>query len=456
MIFLLTLLSQSVFPQKEVKIKVGKISVIGDKITHKPIIIRELEFYEGDELSEEELDKKILKSKQNLLNQSLFNFVFIEKKQTTNIVNIEVRVIERWYIWPIPLLEYADRNINVWWETKDFSRLNFGIDMGIENFRGRKEYLNIIAKAGYDQLYSINWQIPYINKKKTFGMGFSGGYKLNHEIAISTQDNKYTFYKTSTSFARKMGMMGTNFTYRPGFRFLHQVDLSFFHLQVKDSILIINPDYTYGENKYNYFKLNYTYKHDYRDYKAYPLKGYYFDIQLTKIGLGIFSNDVNQIMMDVNVDHYFNVYNRWNFAYSLRGRISYTNDFQPFFLVQGIGLNGFDIRGYELYVITGQNIGVFKSNLKFSIVPMRDFQIKWLKSDKFSRVFYGLYANLFFDMGYANDKYYYKGNPLSNQLLWGTGIGLDFVTYYDIVIGLSYAINKQQQKGFFISLVAPI
>ncbi len=455
-IFLLTVFSQSVFPQQEGSIMVGKITVSGDKITHKPIIIRELEFSEGDVLSEKELDKKILNSKQNLLNQSIFNFVFIEKTQKKDIVDIEVKVIERWYIWPIPLIEYADRNINVWWKTKDFSRLNFGVDLRVENFRGRKEILNIIAKGGYDQLYSFNWQIPYLNKEKTFGMGFSAAYQLNHEIAVSTSDNKFIYYKTNTSFARKMAMMGTNLTYRPGYRFLHQVDISFFHLHVQDSVLNINPDYTYGENRYDYIKLNYTYKQDNRDYKAYPLKGYYFDIQLTKLGFGIFSEDVNQLMMDVNVDHYFNIYKRWNFAYSLRGRLSYSNNFQPFFLTEGIGLNGFDLRGYELYVVTGQNIGVFKSNLKFSIVPMKDFQIKWLKSEKFSKVFYGLYANIFFDMGYAKEKYYYQGNPLCNQLLWGTGVGLDFVTYYDIVIGLSYAVNNQNKTGFYISMVAPI
>lgn len=454
--FLLTFFSLKVFPQNTAKVIVGKISVSGDKITHKPIILRELEFSEGDELSEKELDKKILNSKQNLLNQSLFNFVYIDKKQNNNIVDIEVRVIERWYIWPIPLIEYADRNINVWWKTKDFSRLNFGVDLRVENFRGRKEILNIIAKGGYDQLYSVDWQIPYLNEEQTFGMGFKGTYKLNHEIAVATLDNKFIYYKSNTYYARIMSSAGINLTYRPGYRYLHQLDISLYQQQVADSVLIVNPDYTYGDNSYNYMKINYTYKQDYRDFKAYPLKGYYFDIQLTKIGFGIFSEDVNQIMMDVNVDHYFNIYKRLNFAYSLRGRLSYTNNFQPFFLTEGIGLNGFDLRGYELYVITGQNIGVFKSNLKFTIVPMKDFQIKWLKSEKFSKVFYGLYANIFFDMGYAKEKYHYQGNPLSNQLLWGTGVGLDFVTYYDIVIGLSYAINKQNKRGFYVSMVAPI
>ena len=106
LLFLLTaLFTQLVFPQQEDLITVGKISVSGDKITHKPIIFRELEFKEGETLSEIQLDNKIELSRQNLLNQSLFNFVFIDKKKIGNIIDIEIRVIERWYIWPIPLLE---------------------------------------------------------------------------------------------------------------------------------------------------------------------------------------------------------------------------------------------------------------------------------------------------------------------------------------------------------------
>jgi hypothetical protein len=59
-------------------------------------------------------------------------------------------------------------------------------------------------------------------------------------------------------------------------------------------------------------------------------------------------------------------------------------------------------------------------------------------------------------MGYANDQNANGQNPLANQLLWGTGVGIDFVTYYDLVIRFEYTINKQGETGFFINLVAPI
>ena len=87
---------------------------------------------------------------------------------------------------------------------------------------------------------------------------------------------------------------------------------------------------------------------------------------------------------------------------------------------------------------------------------MKTHRIKWIKNEKFGKLFYALYANLFFDAGYAHDTQSYSTNPLGNQLLWSTGLGVDFVTFYDIVIRLEYSINKQKETGLYVGLVAPI
>lgn len=444
------------FAQEVSQITIGKISIEGNKITHKHIIMRELEFAKGETMQEEALNEKIIKSRQNLLNRSLFNFVNISKNCNNKFCDIVVSVTERWYIWPVPLVEYADRNINIWWENKDWSRINYGVDLRVENFRGRMENLNIIVKGGYDQLYKLKWQIPYLTKNQIFGMGFEGGYQLNHEIPIATKNNRSEYYKTDDAYARKLGFASANLTFRPKYNFLHQIGLNFTHINIADSVLFYNPNYAFSGTEFNFFSINYIYKHDFRDYKPYPLKGYYFDIQIMKLGLGIISKEVNEFIFDVNIDHYFNIWKRWNFAYGLHGGVSFTNNHQAYFLAGGIGKNGFDVRGYELYIIDGQNIGTLKTNIKYTIIPKKYMKIKWIKTEKFSKVFYALYANLFFDMGYAQDKFWHEKNPLNNHLLWGTGIGLDFITYYDIVIRLEHTINKQGRMGFYISLVAPI
>lgn len=45
---------------------------------------------------------------------------------------------------------------------------------------------------------------------------------------------------------------------------------------------------------------------------------------------------------------------------------------------------------------------------------------------------------------------------LQNSLLYGTGVGIDFVTYYDKVLRVEYGINGLGESGLFLHLVAPI
>jgi hypothetical protein len=60
------------------------------------------------------------------------------------------------------------------------------------------------------------------------------------------------------------------------------------------------------------------------------------------------------------------------------------------------------------------------------------------------------YLSLNNDLGYANDPWYADLNPLSNRLLWGYGLGLDFVLYYDKVFRFEWARNDRGEHGFFL------
>ncbi len=435
---------------------INSIVLKGNKITKDKIIFRELEFKTGIELKASILDSLITKSEQNLMNRSLFNFVTITRDTLNDECDIKVSVVERWYIWPIPILQYADRNINSWWDKKDFSRINYGIDLRVENFRGLMENLNIVLQGGYDILLAFRWKVPYLTKNQIFGMGVTGGVQLNHEVAYQTVDNKEQYYNSSNGFAQQLTFSNVNFTFRPGYNSLHNFSVGFNQFIFQDTILKLNPDFAYSQTTYNYFILSYGFKLDFRDYAPYPLKGYYFDIGLVKKGLGIFDDQVNDFSVSANFDQYINIYNRWYFAYNLGAKFSGQQSQSPYFITSGLGYYPNTIRGYELYVVDGQRLGIVKSNLKFEIIPRTTFNISWIKSTKFSEVFFAMYANLFFDAAYVDDKYTYELNPLSNQLLWGTGIGIDMITYYDLVLRLELSVNKQKDTGFFISFVAPI
>jgi hypothetical protein len=435
---------------------INSITLIGNKITKDRIIFRELEFEKGSKLKLSVLDSLIIKSQQNLMNRSLFNFVTVTKQVINNTCNIQVSVIERWYIWPIPIIQFADRNINSWWNKRDFSRINYGVDLRVENFRGLMENLNITVQGGYDLLLAFRWSVPYLTKNQIFGMGIDGGVKLNHEIAYQTIDNKEQYYYSQQGYAQRFTFADASFTFRPKFNYLHSFSIGFKQYIVQDTILKLNPEYAFSQNTYSFFTLNYQFKLDYRDYKPYPLIGYFFDISLRKSGLGIFDDQINDYAVEANFDQYVNIYRKWYFAYNFRARFTNQEKRTPYFITSGLGYFPNTIRGYELYVVDGQKLGIVKSNIKYEVIPKTNFNISWIKSTKFSEAYIGIYANVFFDMAYVDDIYTYSMNPLSNQLLWSTGIGIDLITYYDLVLRLEWSVNKQNKKGFFIGFTAPI
>ena len=78
-------------------IKIDSILISGNKITRDFIILRELFFQEGEYVKEESLDSLIYKSRENLLNTLLFNFVEVEKYFThddSSKVIISIKTVE--------------------------------------------------------------------------------------------------------------------------------------------------------------------------------------------------------------------------------------------------------------------------------------------------------------------------------------------------------------------------
>jgi len=436
---------------------IDNIYISGNKHTKERIILREIELKKGDSVYLHQLLHKIKKSRQNLINRSLFNTVEITpKRHDYNKVDLYVDVTERWYIWPVPIFTYSDRNFNVWWEDKDFSRVNFGVNLQINNFRGRMEKLNIILQGGYDKTLQFKWSVPYINKKQKWGVTISGGAIFNHETDYKLHDNKLVYYHEEKSYSRKWYMAKLKATFRPKYYFVHSFTLGFDRREYADTLLKLNPGFAYSQPKFSYLSLEYNFKYDFRDYAPYPLKGFYAEFDVKEDGLGLFSKEVNQFSMYMIFDQYIPLFKRWYFAYSIAAQII-PNSYQPYFIQNGMGYSPMGIRGYQLYVVRGNWIGQLRSNLKFAIIPKKSYILDFIKTEKFNRFFLGLYANIFLDGAYvASPIPKDDDSTLNNKFLYGTGAGLDFVTFYDVVVRAEYVFNRDHEHHFFLSFVAPI
>jgi len=132
------------------------------------------------------------------------------------------------------------------------------------------------------------------------------------------------------------------------------------------------------------------------------------------------------------------------------------NNEVPYYNQIALGYRGDLVRGYDPYVINGENFTLFKSGIKYAIVQPKSFNVPVGLPQSFTRIPYALYANLFFDTGYVRDKRFYQNNPLSNKWLYSYGAGLDFVTYYDLVLRGEFAITGNGKSGIFLHLTAPI
>lgn len=432
-----------------------QIVLIGNKITKSRILFRELTFKKGDTITLKEIDMRIKKSESNLYNTSLFNSVKITWIADNDKVNFYVVVTERWYIFPLPIFEIAERNFNVWWETKDFSRVIYGGSLNWYNFRGRNEILAVTVRLGYTQRLSFFYSIPSLTKGQKSGLSFSMAYARNHQTAVKTIDNELIYYKDQEIFTKREIGGSVIYTYRPGLNITHNLEASYRHAEVEDTVISLNPEYFSSTNEESFAAVRYFLKIEHRDLAIYPLKGNYFDVELNKTGLGFLGDKVDMTYMISHYKHFWELSKHFHAAASIGGKYSFQSKV-PYYFTKGLGYGRDFIRGYEYYVMDGQHFGLLKTGIKYTLLPKKEIEVPFIPLKKFATIPYAFYLNLFSDVGYVSDDQFKATNKLNNSWQYSYGAGIDFVTYYDMIFRLEYSINKLGESGFFLHFTSPI
>jgi hypothetical protein len=444
------------------KIIVRSIHLMGNKITKPDVIYRELLFRSGDTIPVTVWDDLLEQSRQNLLNTALFNFVEIETSRTgseISAVDVTFSFIERWYLWPLPVVELADRNFNEWWETRDFSRVNYGLYLNHNNFRGRRELFQMLLINGYSQTFSLAYQKPNINPAQTIGLGFSTTLSRRHEVAYATRNDQLVFFDESGDYAIQSFTATASLSYRPKIHESHSLWLHYNNFRFKDTIYRLNPEFFINnKTSANYLSLVYEFRSDHRNLRYYPTAGHYFDLVLVKHGLGFLQNSkLNVFNINATYKKYLEFRPRWYLFAGASARMSFSPR-RPFFMNRSLGYMYDFIRGYEYYVVNGLHAGILKTNLKYQLMPFTVVQLPFIKTEKFSIMHLSLYLGIHSDFGFVHEpnNHSNSGNRLPNRLLRGNGIGLDVVTYYDRVVRFEYSVNHMGEHGFFLHFLAPI
>lgn len=432
---------------------IDNIFVTGNKKTKDRIIIREVSSNIGESYSLAILQKMIKADRDKIYNTKLFNTVEVAILELDiDKVDIVVKVTERWYMFPIPIIDIIDRNFNDWWvnQNHDFSRIIYGLSLYHFNMRGMNERMTLTAQFGYSRRYEFEYDVPYIDKSQQNGLGVFVKYIEYNNLHYDNFENKRVFFD-SEELLKTNVFTGINYVRRNSFYTRHYIDLRYSDSNIADTILVLNPNYLgIDGNRQQFFSLAYTFSLDKRDIVAYPLEGYRMAAFIEKAGLGIF-DDLDIIRFRASFSRYI----KWKKGFYFSNFSSLylsTPNTQPYSETKGLGFGNDIIRGYELYVIHGQNYIVNKTSLK-KVLLAGSTEMKNFPLEQFKHFPYAFYLKSYFDIGYSSNTQDYEGNQLlADKLLFGGGLGLDIVTMYDLVVRLEYSWNSIGENGFFFHI----
>lgn len=430
---------------------VSEIVVTGNKKTKSYIIEREMLFRVGDTVRLNDLYSILDESRRLVYNTALFTSVEMTPVLLDNFqLSLVSNVKEKWYIYPLPYVQLADRNFNEWWNTynADFSRLIYGVKFTHYNTSGRRDPLTITALTGYTRNISVLYSSPYSNSSLTEGFSVQASYSENRETIVRTEENnKLRLFKTD-NFSRRNFAAGASYMKRKGYYYRHQIGAVINFTSVDDSVLILNPNYFNTEkNKVIYPDFTYRLQYLKVDNVNYPLDGKSFTLGILKRGFG-FTGGMNMTAIDVTANRYVPHGKNWFSTFTLAGqlkapfRLSYVN-------ARAFGYKEYYVRGLEFYAIDGPVSAVGKYTLKKKILH---FNIPVpFKNVIASSVPFQIYAKVYGDAGYGYSLNEFDSR-LNNRFLYSSGAGVDILSLYDISLRLEYSFNQLGENGLFLHI----
>lgn len=432
---------------------IDDIFIIGNKKTKADIILRELAIQPAEFYYEDDLKELIKTDESKIINTRLFNTVEVSILELAeNKVNIIIKVSERWYTFPVPIFDMVDRNFNDWWQNQghDLNRVNYGLKLYRNNMRGRNETLRLEFQLGYTKQFGVTYKIPYLDKSQKHGLYVQYSYAENKNIPFETVEHKRIFYDAE-ELLRLERLYRVGYQFRNSFYTTHFFGITLHDNNINDTIAQMNPGYYLdGRTSQRFITLSYDLNIDKRDVNSYPLHGSRTVFFANKQGVGLY-NDINQFDVGLNHARYLDLNKNYYLSNYISAYLSGPEK-QPYSRLGGLGYKKDFIRGYELYVIEGQKFLLNRTTLKKKLFSSRT-RVGIIPFEQFKNFPLAVYLKTYFDMGYVENFERYSDNVrLSDRYLFGTGIGIDIVSYYDTVIRFEYSINREKEAGLFIHL----
>ncbi len=359
----------------------------------------------------------------------------IEDTVVSNQLQWKVYVEERWYLWPYAYVTFADPTINDWLEHRRLNRLTLHAGIAHTNFTGYNDKAYLGIRYGYREAITLGYMRPFLFPKQQWDILLESEWVRQRELITSTQNGEiirpqfYPNYAITYFFSRvalRKRFSQYHFLYvRPSYR----------QVSIHDSVLYYNPLFLGEKQKTSirYTNIEIRLKWDERNIRPYPTKGYKMELSASLNSLGF-----SKSFFSYNFFHEFS--RRWYWAAGLYIAQLWGKKV-PYFEKLRLSKTAYGLRGFQRYYIDGTFLAVVKTEWKFAVVPWQLFH--WKRLPRYFRTFpFGCYLYLFGDAGYIEDRSntnfddFYK-----KRFLGGYGIGIDLVTFYDIVFRVELIRN---------------
>ena len=428
---------------------ISEVRIECRKKTKLRIIQRELSIRKGQKIAKTNLAQYLEKESHKLFNTDLFVVTdVIPVPSGRDSIEVVVSLVEKWYFYPIPILELGARNFNEWASSYHFdpSWIDWGIRFRQQNFRGRNEDVRLHFQNGFTQKLMLLYNIPYINRKQTTGIRFKIMYAGNRNLPYKTDSQGERLVLQSTSKQLRRWEFATRLSKRSHFYNTHFFTLGFRSNHITDTIQELNPDYFLeGRTQQRYFFLKYDFNRNLTDASGYPLKGMLLRLSFEQKGLGFF-NDLNKFEVRALYAKFVPLRKKWFWASSFRGLFSFP-DRQPYNDQASFGYFQNTLRGYEPYTIDVTRYALSRNTLRYQLCSTRKQLGKFMPLEQFRTMPVALYFKIFGDFGHTESGSMHPNpSPYADRFLWGTGVGLDLVTFYNAVFRLEFSVNREGEN----------
>lgn len=431
-------------------IVINSIDIQGNVRTHENVILRELTFKRGDTVQYSELSEQLLTSENRIRNLNLFNAVECTMDSTGGVNVVTIKLVEKWYVWPIPFLEFSDRNFNVW-QNLDFNpkRTNYGLYLFNYNLFGRNHTLKLSAIKGYNTRYGLEYRIPFISKSSKLGLQLIAYHKSQNEVWCNTVNDRLTFFSNGENdlfiedaFFVKLHRRVKTF-YQLG------LELSRTHNRIDSAVLLEPLNFNFLLNnayRQSISAISISAAYDKRDNIYLPLEGAYFKI--TQNAEIYNKGDALNLKWTVVAQKFSPINERFYTALSLSGQLN-TNKNLPYNNYRQLGYVS-TLRGFEQYVVDGHSSFLLNSALRYHAVKNKVIPLAFVPFRNYSFLPLNILFEGFIDIGGSSSNRYISANKLPNTVLVSTGIGMQTLFYNDRVVRFEYSFNSLGQGGLFI------